>query len=210
MCQSRQRIRMSPTTLQGYFVPLANTIHDFPLRRIGPVSQFNFMMYLRRHASSDTTKDHIGHHVDTMCQGVISLTLGTSSDTGQTKTTNLQTIGTTNQLNIIVIQSQSIRVPNDMRRGTDGGSRTQCRFQTHTGTRTGRFTQLTGLETATTTKISLTTFIVGPTTARIDMIQGLVSHVNLRRTETNHGSQPTAGLMAGCLTQRNVKLGSIL
>jgi hypothetical protein len=42
------------------------------------------------------------------------------------------------------------------------------------------------------------------------MVQCLVAHVDLSRTETRHASQPTAGFSAGSLTEVDIKLALVV
>jgi hypothetical protein len=139
----------------------------------------NLMIDLSRHTTTDTAKDDIRHKVNNSSNHIVSLTGRQAGDNGAKTRKDLQTIGTTNQAYIILIQSQRIGFSNDIGRGTDSQSGTKKGFQTHAGYGTSFVTNLSWLKTTTTSKISLTTHVIGPSTARFDMVQGFVAQMNL-------------------------------
>jgi hypothetical protein len=184
---------------------LLRSFHSLTGRRCHFLAMANFMIDLSGHATTDTAKDDIGYKVDNTSNHIVSLTGCQAGDDGTKTGKDLQAIGTTNQANIILIQSQGIGFSNDIGRGTDGQSGTTKGFQTHAGHGTGLITDLSWLKATTPSKVSLTTHVIRPATARFDMIQGLVTQMNLGGAETCHTSQPTAGRFTGSLTETNVK-----
>jgi hypothetical protein len=61
------------------------------------------------------------------------------------------------------------------------------------------------LEAAASTKIALAALVVLPSTVWLYVIQGLVSQMDLRRTETDHTSEPAAWSLARCFTETDIK-----
>jgi hypothetical protein len=188
----------------------SSTVHSFSLRRIRLFTEFDFTVDLGRHASTDAAKYHIRHNIDNVCQGIVSFTFGAHCHTRQAHGKNHQAIAAPNQTNVVLIQTQTIFLSNDVGSRTSGGARTQKCLQTHARHRARLFAHASRLQAATSTKISLTALVVGPTGTWIDMVQCLVAHVDLSRTETRHASQPTAGFSAGSLTEINIKLAMVV
>jgi hypothetical protein len=186
------------------------TIHSFSLRRIRLFTESDFTVDLGRHASTDAAKYHIRHDIDNVRQGIVSFTFGALCHTRQAKGKNHQTIAAPNQTDIVLIQTQTIFLSNDIGSRTDGGARAQKCLQAHARHWTRLFAHFSRLQAATSTKISLTALVVGPTRTWIDMVQCLVAHVDLSRTETRHASQPTAGFSTRSLTEGDIKLAMIV
>lgn len=186
------------------------TIHSFSLRRIQLFTKFDFTVDLGRHTSTDAAKYHIRHDIDNVRQGIVSFTFGAACHTRQANGKNHQTIAAPNQTDIILIQAQTIFLSNDIGSRTNGGARAQKCLQAHARHRARLFAHTSRLQAATSTKISLTALVVGPARTWIDVIQCLVAHVDLSRTETRYASQPTAGFFAGSLTEVYIKLAMVV
>jgi len=165
------------------------------------------MIDLGRHASGDGTKDGIGQTSRDTSGDIDGIAIGQTGRNVTAAGQHLQTIGTTNETDIIRIQSQIVAFANHQGGGGHGQTGAATRFQTHARTRASTFTKLAGLQTATTTKVSLTTLVIAPSGIGIHVVQGLVAHVNLRGTVTEHGAQTAGtGLVATPHgTERHVK-----
>ena len=170
--------RVSQCTLV-VIITILRSFHSLTGRRCHFLAMANFMIDLSGHATTDTAKDDICHTVNNSSNHIVSLTGRQAGDDGAKTGKDLQAIGTTNQAYIILIQSQRIGFSNNIGRGTDGQTGTAKGFQTHAWYGTSFVTYLSWLKTTATSKISLTTHVIGPSTARFDMVQGLVAQMNL-------------------------------
>jgi hypothetical protein len=150
-------------------------IHSFAGGSRHLFSSIDFMVDLRRHASTDTAKDHIGDHIDNPCQLIVSFAIGEHADASQETTADLQAIGASNETDVVFVQPESVFRTHDIGRGGDGESGTTKGFERHATARAGCVAHLPRLEAAAPPKLSLTASVVLPPAIRRNMIQGLVA-----------------------------------
>jgi hypothetical protein len=115
------------------------------------------MVHLGSHAATDTTKHHVWYDIDTMSQSIVTFAFGEPADASQATGQDLQAVGTTDQTNIVFIQTETIGFSNYIRCRTDCRSRAKRGFQAHAGTWAHLLAHLTRLNAAAATKISLAT-----------------------------------------------------
>jgi len=77
---------------------------------------------LSSHASRNTAKDNIGNTVDDFGSSVISFAGSNNSDESKDTGKTLQAVVASNELDIILIETQLVLLPNDTGGGTDSGT----------------------------------------------------------------------------------------
>jgi hypothetical protein len=138
-------------------VSLADTLHGYFLWGTHSLSHLDFMVHLGSHAATDTTKHHVRYDIDNMSQSIVPFALGEPADASQATCQDLQAVGTTDQTNIVFIQTETISFSNHIRCRTDCRSRAKRGFQTHAGNWAAFLAHLTRLKATAATKISLAT-----------------------------------------------------
>ena len=123
-----------------------------------------------------------------MCNLVIAFATGHTRDQLTDAGQHRQTVATSDQANIVVVQTQAVVFANDHGRGTDGKTGTEAGFEAHTWYRTSFFAHLTGLQAATAAEVSLAASVVAPTRSWLDMIESAMAHPNLSRAEAEYRS----------------------
>ena len=190
---------------------LCLSIHALPLwGRRGRLAKLHFMMHLRRHTSTDATKDNVGNSIDNTSQRIISFAICKGRHTTQQTRKIKETIGASDQANVVFVQSQLVGFAKYIGSGRSSWSWANGCLGTHAAGRTCLLAHLSRLQAAASSKVALEAFVVGPSRSRGHMVQSLVTHVNLNWTEANYGAHQATGFSTRCLAQTNVKFGRVV
>jgi len=163
------------------------------------------MMNLSQHAALDSEVIHVCNNLQNFlavfCPVITSKHVNTASQYQQT----LQTVVELNQTAITLIKTEMVFVHHHS--SCDAGSRTCAapNLQTQTAGRTALFATITRSEATDWREISLATFVLGPITAGVDMVQCVVSNLHLC-TKARKGTareQTTARFFARSLQHIN-------
>ena len=170
----------------------------------------HFMVCLGSHATTNTTEYNIGYAVDDMCCRIVSLTRCADGDARQEDGKNLKAVVAADQTDVVVVKAEVVPLADHVGRCTHGTTWEETCLKAHAGDGTSILSEVPWLQAATSTEISLSTTVVGPSGSGLDMIQNLVPHVHLNGTETKHGDAAATGGRAGGLTQRDVEIRTVV
>jgi hypothetical protein len=120
------------------------------------LSYLDFMVHLGSHTTPDTAKHHVRYDIDNKRQSIATFAFGEPANASTATGQDLQAVGTTDQTNIIFIQTETIGFSNHIRCRTDCHSRAKQGFQTHAGNWAAFLAHLTRLNAAAAPEISLT------------------------------------------------------
>lgn len=114
----------------------------------------NLMIALRGHTSSYATKHNVCDAVNDSRQGVVSFTRSEAGDNRAKTGKDLQTIGATNQANVVLVQTQAVLLTNHHARRRSRQAGTTKGLEAHARAGTHLVPALTRLETATSVEAS--------------------------------------------------------
>mmetsp|Transcript_10999 Transcript_10999/g.16613 ORF Transcript_10999/g.16613 Transcript_10999/m.16613 type:complete len:216 (+) Transcript_10999:302-949(+) len=165
------------------------------------------MMNLSQHATLDGEVINVCNTLQSFLAVLCPVITSKHVDTANQYQQALQTVVELNQPAITLIETEMVFVHHHS--SCDAGSRTCAapNLQTQTAGRTGLFATITRSKATNWREISLATFVLGPITAGVDMVQCLVSNLHLC-TKARKGTareQTTARFFARGLQHINVE-----
>ena len=128
-------------------------LHALTLRSTGFTVR-NLVVGLGRHATCYTAKHHVCHAIRNGSRRVNRVTVRQTSQDPAKARQKLQTIRTTNQTNVVLVQTQTIAFANHHATRRRRQTGTTKGFQAHAGHGASRITATTRLQAATSAKVA--------------------------------------------------------
>lgn len=163
------------------------------------------MVHLSCHTATHATEHHVRNRIHDTRQRVVTLAFSEHTNATQDKRKVEQTIAAPNQPHVVLVHPQPVLLPHHVRRRGHRRPGTQTRLQAHTRYRTRLLPHRTGLEAAAPAEVPLAAAVVGPSAARIDVVEGAVAGVDCGRAEAERGGGPAEGGAAGGLAEGDVE-----
>jgi hypothetical protein len=167
-----------------------------------PLAELDFVVGLGRHAAGGAAEDQVGHAIHHTGALIVALAGGAHADQREEAGEDLQAVAAPDEADVVVVQSETVPLPDDDAGGGGGQSRTQHRFEAHAGTGTDGFAQVAPAAEG----VALAAPVVGPPGSWLHVVQCPVPHVDQCRTEAQHRSKQTTRFPARCLTHANIVL----